>query len=174
MFQEELCYQFVKSEGWAPKQVAAKLKQTGTVAEYRVEFLKLGNQYKGVPEETLVGLCMAGLKPQITTTVKIFEHDFLRTAFRLARHKEEELATWRNVIGLFAKASGGGCQGGSGGGCQGGSGGGCQGGSSGGASAGGSSGTGATITVAPFMERPGPGPRAPPKRFVRLSPAEIE
>ncbi|CAL1406539.1 unnamed protein product [Linum trigynum] len=42
MFQEELRYQFGKSDGWAPQQLA-KLKQTGTVAEYRAEFFKLGN-----------------------------------------------------------------------------------------------------------------------------------
>ncbi|CAI0560941.1 unnamed protein product [Linum tenue] len=77
LFQEELRYQFGKSEGWAPEQLA-KLKQTGSVADYRAEFFKLGNQCHGVPEETLVGLW----------------------------YKEEELASWRSTIGRYPRANG--------------------------------------------------------------------
>ncbi|CAL1407915.1 unnamed protein product [Linum trigynum] len=107
MFKEELWYQFGKSEGWAPEKLA-KLRQTGTVAEYRVEFFKLGNQCKGIPEGTLVGLSMAGLRPEIAAVVQVFEPDSLRTAFRLAGNKEEELASWRGVRGRYQKPSGGG------------------------------------------------------------------
>ncbi|CAL1413688.1 unnamed protein product [Linum trigynum] len=90
MFKEELRYQFGKSEGWAPEQLA-KLRQTGTVADYRAEFFKLGNQCKGVPEETLVGLCMAGLRPEIAAAVRVFELDSLRAVFRLADEAEDEV-----------------------------------------------------------------------------------
>ncbi|CAL1395334.1 unnamed protein product [Linum trigynum] len=154
MFQEELRYQFGKSDGWAPEQLA-KLKQTGTVAEYRAEFFKLGNQCKGVSEDTLVGLCMAGLKPEIAAAVRVF----LKAAFRLAGHKEEELASWRSVIGRFPKSRGGGGSSGSSGGA---------GGATGGGTTGANLGNGGSAPVARM------GPRAIPKGFVRLSPAEIE
>ncbi|CAL1377038.1 unnamed protein product [Linum trigynum] len=71
------------------------------VAEYRSEFLKLGNQSKGVLKETLVWLCLAGLKPEIAAAVRVFESDSVRTAFCLAGHKEEELASWRSTIGRY-------------------------------------------------------------------------
>ncbi|CAL1395667.1 unnamed protein product [Linum trigynum] len=91
MFQGELWYLFGKSEGWAPEQLA-KLRQMGTVAEYMLEFLKLGNQCKGVSEEKLVGLCLAGFKPEIAAAIRVFEPDSFKTAFHLAGHKKEELA----------------------------------------------------------------------------------
>ncbi|CAL1359862.1 unnamed protein product [Linum trigynum] len=93
-------------EGWAPEQLA-KLRQTGSVAEYRVKFLKLGNQCKKMTEETLVGLCMAGLRLELATTVNVFEPDSLRVAFRIAGRKEEELASWRTSTGRIQKGSGG-------------------------------------------------------------------
>ncbi|CAL1402999.1 unnamed protein product [Linum trigynum] len=160
LFKEELRYQFGKSEGWAPEQLA-KLRQTGTVAEYKAEFFKLGNQCKGVPEENLVGLCMAGLKPEIAAAVKVFEPDSLRSAFRLAGYKEEKLTSWRSTIGRFPKASG------SGGGGVG--------------SGGGGGGGGRVRPLAPGcrqLAQPSrvgkQAPRPPPKGFVRLSPQEIE
>ncbi|CAL1356194.1 unnamed protein product [Linum trigynum] len=44
----------------------------------------------------------------VAAAVKVFELDSLRTAFRLAGHKEEELASWRNTIGLFLRSGGSG------------------------------------------------------------------
>ncbi|CAL1353329.1 unnamed protein product [Linum trigynum] len=160
MFQEELCYQFGKSEGWGPEQLA-KLRQTRTVAEYRSEFLKLGNQCKGVPEETRVGLCVAGLKPEIATAVRVFESDLVRTAFRYAGHREEELASWRSVIARYQRSSEGGNSSATG---------------SGGGSATAGAGTGAVGGNPPptAATGPRPGPRPPPKGFVRLTPAEME
>ncbi|CAL1390344.1 unnamed protein product [Linum trigynum] len=104
-------------------------------------------------------MCMAGLKPEIAAAVKIFESDTLRAVFRLAGHKEEELASWRNVIGRYPKSGGGGHAGV------------------------GSSGNGSTtITVSGGASAPpgavAPaawlGPRTLPKGFVRLSLAEID
>ncbi|CAL1402989.1 unnamed protein product [Linum trigynum] len=115
MFQEELRYQFGKAEGWAPETLA-KLKQTGSVADYRAEFFKLGNQCRGVPEDTLIGLCMAGLKPEIAAAVRVFEPDSLKSAFRLASYKEEELASWRNTVGRYQRPSGASSSSGAGGG----------------------------------------------------------
>ncbi|CAL1381792.1 unnamed protein product [Linum trigynum] len=158
MFQEELRYQFGKSDGWAPEQLA-KLKQTGTVAEYRAEFFKLGNQCKGVSEDTLVGLCMACLKPEIAATVRVFELDSLKTAFRLAGHKVEELASWRSTIGRFSKSGGGGGSSGNGGGL---------GRAPVGSASAANNGSGGPAPVARM------GPRAIPKGFVRLSLAKVE
>ncbi|CAL1413537.1 unnamed protein product [Linum trigynum] len=129
------------------------------VADYRTEFFKLGNQCKGVPEETLVGLCMVGLRPEIAAVVRVFEPDSLRAVFRLAGNKEEELASWRGVIGRYQKPSGGG----SGSGPS----------SSPGVPALGPS-TGGGVTTGPTTTTIRAGPRAPPKGFTRLSPAEIE
>ncbi|CAL1413014.1 unnamed protein product [Linum trigynum] len=156
MFQEELRYQFEKSEGWAPEQLA-KLKQTSTVADYRAEFFKLSNQCKGVPEDTLVGLCMASVKPEIAAAVRVFEPGSLKAAFCLTGHKEEELASWRSTIGRYTRPSGGGSS-------SGGNGGGAAAGNAVGASTGG--GNPAPVTRG--------GPRSIPKGFYRLSPAEIE
>ncbi|CAL1402311.1 unnamed protein product [Linum trigynum] len=159
MFQEELRYQFGKSEEWAPEQLA-KLKQTGSVADYRAKFFKLGNQCRGVLEETLVGLCMAGLKPEIAAAVRVFEPDSLKSAFRLAGYKEEELASWRSTIGRYLRASGAESSSGVSGG--------------GGGVAGATAGAGgATVAQAPMAAVKG-GAWPPPKGFVRLSPAEIE
>ncbi|CAL1413549.1 unnamed protein product [Linum trigynum] len=58
-------------------------------------------------EETLVGLCMAGLRPELATAVKVFKPNSLRVAFRIAGRKEEELASWRTSAGRIQKASGG-------------------------------------------------------------------
>ncbi|CAL1407570.1 unnamed protein product [Linum trigynum] len=161
MFQEELRYQFGKSEGCAPEQLA-KLKQTDSVADYLAEFFKLGNQYRGVPEDTLVGMCMTGLKPEIAAAIRAFEPDSLKSAFRLARYKEEELASWRSTIGHYPRTSGAGSSGGAG------SGGG------GGDVAGATAGAGGSAAApAPVATAKG-GMRPPPKGFVRLSPVEIE
>ncbi|CAL1401337.1 unnamed protein product [Linum trigynum] len=99
---------------------------------------------------------MAGPKPEIAAAVKVFEPDSLRSAFRLAGYKEEELASWRSTIGRFPKAGGS-----EGGGI-------------------GSGGSGANAPIGPGPSTAGAvtstrqAPRPPPKGFVRLPPQEIE
>ncbi|CAL1390560.1 unnamed protein product [Linum trigynum] len=130
------------------------ITRTRIVAEYRAEFLKLGNMCKGVLEEYLVGLCMAGLRPEIVTAFSVFESNSLRTAFRLAGRKEEEITSRRNSIGRYKKLSGGRSSSVTT--------------SNGGGFVAGSNAS-ATLIAATRL-----GLQAPPNGFVKLLPAEIE
>ncbi|CAL1353247.1 unnamed protein product [Linum trigynum] len=106
-------------------------------------------------------LCMTGIKPEIAASVWVFEPDSLKSAFRLAGYKEEELASWRSTIGRYPRPSGTGSSSGTGS-------------KGGGGVAGATAGAGGpTAAPAPVAAARG-GMRPPPKGFVRLSPAEIE
>ncbi|CAL1353244.1 unnamed protein product [Linum trigynum] len=57
---------------------------------------------------------MAGLKPEIAASVRVFEPNSLKSAFHLAGYKEEELASWRSTIGRYPHPSGTGSSNGTG------------------------------------------------------------
>ncbi|CAL1361312.1 unnamed protein product [Linum trigynum] len=100
---------------------------------------------------------MAGLKPEIVAAVRVFESDSLKSAFHLAGHKEEELASWRSTMGRYQRPSGGGSGSGTGEG---------GGGSTVGAGVSVIAATTAGVTLVAKGES-----RQPPKGFFRLSPA---
>ncbi|CAL1383729.1 unnamed protein product [Linum trigynum] len=104
---------------------------------------------------------MAGLKPVIDAAVRVFEPDSLKSAFRLAGYKKEELASWWSTIGRYPRTSGAGSSGGAGSG-------------RGRGVAGATAGAGGSAAAAAPVAAVKGGMRPPPKGFVRLSPAESE
>ncbi|KAK8957823.1 hypothetical protein KSP39_PZI000635 [Platanthera zijinensis] len=67
-----------------------KLKQTGTVNEYRKEFERLANRVHWT-EKALLGCFMAGLKEKISDEVQAFQPRSIAQAIRMARLQEEKL-----------------------------------------------------------------------------------
>ncbi|KAF8407600.1 hypothetical protein HHK36_006734 [Tetracentron sinense] len=76
-------------------EALSKLRQTGTIREYQMQFEKLENRVEGWPEKALVGCFIAGLKEDIRADIKLFRPATMLATVGLARMQEDRLQKLR-------------------------------------------------------------------------------
>ncbi|KAF5480441.1 hypothetical protein F2P56_001190 [Juglans regia] len=75
-----------------PMEPLTRLRQEGTVEEYKSAFELIVNRYRRLSEMDKLSCFISGLKDDIRLTVKMFNPTTLITAYRLARIQEERVS----------------------------------------------------------------------------------
>lgn len=76
----------------SPRENLFKLKQTGTVAEYYMEFTSLANRSEGLTNEALIDCFVSGLHEDIKRDVKAMTPHTILRAVSLAKLFEEKVS----------------------------------------------------------------------------------
>ncbi|CAL1362653.1 unnamed protein product [Linum trigynum] len=92
LFKEELWARFGPTESALSHEALAKIKQTGSLGDYLLDFEKLGNRCYGWTEEALIGSFIGGLKVEISDAIRMFRPTTVREVIRLTKVKSEELS----------------------------------------------------------------------------------
>lgn len=98
VFVEELWARFGPTDCEAFNEALSRVKQTGTLRDYRKEFERLGNRVQGWTQKALVGTFMGGLKPEISEEIRLFRPRTLKEAISLARMRDEQLTRQRRLL----------------------------------------------------------------------------
>ncbi|XP_040996196.1 uncharacterized protein LOC121242393 [Juglans microcarpa x Juglans regia] len=75
-----------------PMQAFTRLKQTGSVKEYKTQFETLSNRFRGLSDHYKLSCFLSGLKDEFWLTVRMFHPHNLITAYSLAKIQEENIA----------------------------------------------------------------------------------
>ncbi|KAH7557264.1 hypothetical protein JRO89_XS11G0091300 [Xanthoceras sorbifolium] len=66
-----------------------KLRQTGTIKDYQLQFERLANRIRDLPESFLISCFLSGLRDDVKVGVQLLKPVSLLQAFELARFQEE-------------------------------------------------------------------------------------
>ncbi|KAD6119921.1 hypothetical protein E3N88_11192 [Mikania micrantha] len=98
-FWEELVLAFQKNFGPAefqnPDEYLCSIKQTGTVQEYRQEFAKRSARVSNWSDNSLLGVCLNGLKEELKADVRIHKPKTVYNALSLAMEYEAKVGHGR-------------------------------------------------------------------------------
>ncbi|KAF5470266.1 hypothetical protein F2P56_010790, partial [Juglans regia] len=101
-FTQALLTRFGPSSYDDPIELLTRLKQVGTVEEYKSKFEALSNRLGGLSESYKLSCFLSGLRDDIRLSVKMFKPEKLLTAYGLARIQEELFGAIRkNSKGLL-------------------------------------------------------------------------
>ena len=95
---QALCVRFGPSDYEDFDEALAKLRQTGTVREYKMQFERLAAWVHNWLETALLGSYIGGLKEEIRSKVKLFRPTTLLHATSLARLQEDKLQKLRRPL----------------------------------------------------------------------------
>ncbi|KAH9735628.1 hypothetical protein KPL71_017801 [Citrus sinensis] len=98
IFMEELWARFGPTDCEDFDEALSRVKQTGTLGDYRKEFERLGNRVQGWTQKALVGTFMGGLKPEISEEIRLFRPRTLKEAISLARMRDEQLQRQKRLM----------------------------------------------------------------------------
>ncbi|TXG67782.1 hypothetical protein EZV62_009057 [Acer yangbiense] len=88
-FTRALSTRFGTLEEADPGGALSKLSQNGTVKDYQVQFERLSNRTRGLPESFLISCFLSGLREELKANVQILKPITLAHAFELAKLQEE-------------------------------------------------------------------------------------
>ncbi|KAJ9552427.1 hypothetical protein OSB04_016472 [Centaurea solstitialis] len=98
-FWEELVQAFTRNFGPAefqnPDELFCSIKQTGSVQEYRQEFVKRSSRVSNWPDHCFLGVFLNGLKDELKSDVRIHKPRTVYSAMSLAMEFESKLIPHR-------------------------------------------------------------------------------
>ncbi|KAG2666849.1 hypothetical protein I3843_15G081700 [Carya illinoinensis] len=94
-FVQALLLRFGPSSYDDPVEQLTRLRQVGTVEEYKSHFEELSNRLRGLSESFKLSCFLSGLKDEIRLTVRMFDPTSLMAAYGLAKIQEEKVLLYK-------------------------------------------------------------------------------
>ncbi|KAF5447657.1 hypothetical protein F2P56_033191, partial [Juglans regia] len=94
-FTKALLTRFGPSSYDDPMEALTRLKQMGTVEEYKASFKGLSNRLRGLSEGYKLSCFLSGLKDEIRLQVRMFNPKDLLSAYSLAKLQEESVSVYK-------------------------------------------------------------------------------
>ncbi|CAE6129046.1 unnamed protein product [Arabidopsis arenosa] len=89
VFEGEMLVRFGSTEDF--DEALCKIKQTGSLEDYLLEFERLLSKVNGWTQKALVGTFMGGLHTSISDSIRMFRPQSVKDVIMLARMRDEQL-----------------------------------------------------------------------------------